>query len=313
MARKKRKCPEAAANEPPAKKKIENLSETRVIKRSLKSAMKQPYDESVDVNSRVPESQRMFSPLRQEIQKIVIEMTKLLKAGSLNIHVSLYDRYTNGTRAQIESEFTKDVARNDQFFLDYFRGISMIHGDVVDYELHPTIRRLCLEYEVNPPDIEGIGNMFSYSIKKYQVNFMNNICTHAYTRIRKYFYAKTRSKKRVYDTLHFLFHQQSEKTPDPELIDALIQLRPIKIDGNGAGYFAFMQDRWYQFVPLFMALQGWDLNLVWFFSRIVHLSRKHSTINAKFFMEFSIFFLHYQVYPCAHGKSRQRARWIWTN
>ena len=251
--RKKRKTPAPSLPPPPAKKKKVKLTECAVIKRSLKSAMKQPYDESVELNLNVPESERTPSPLRQEIQRIVIEITKMLKAGSLNVHVSLYSLFQNGTRAEIEAEFTKHV--NKDFFTDYFRGLTMIRGDVDGYILNDTVRRLCLQYEIDPPDIGGLGNIVNFACQKYCVNFMNSICVHAYTRIRKYFLSKTRSKTRVYDTLHYLFHVESEKEPDPDLIEALVQLRPIKF-GDGAGYFCDMQKKWYQYVPLFMELQG---------------------------------------------------------
>lgn len=254
MARRKRKCKKSPVEEPVAKKKFVKLSETAVIKRSLKAALKQPYDVSVDLKSQVPESERMFSPLREEIQRIVLEMTKLLKAGSLNIHVSLYDLFQNGTRNAIETEFKQYV--NKDFFSDYFRGITMIHGEVEGYKLHETVKRLCLQFEINPPNIVGLGNIVNYACQKYCVNFMNNICTHAYTRIRKFFYAQIRSKKKVYDTLHFLFNSTSEKTPDPTLMEAFIQLRPINFDRHRAGYFDNIQSKWYQYVPLFMSLQG---------------------------------------------------------
>lgn len=254
MARKKRKGTTKAVQEPPVKKKLEQINETAAIKRSLKSACKQPYDDNP--SEKCKEKDRIMSPLRKEIERIVIEMTKTLKAGSLNVHVSLYHLFHHGTRTEIETEFKQNIGKNYQFFSDYFRGLSMIHGEVVGYKLNPTIRRLCLQYAVDPPNVESIGNIFNFSIQKYHVNFMNNICVHAYNRIRKFFYAQTRSKKRVYDTLHFLFHHESDKTPEPALIEALVQLRPINFNNNGAGYFHEMEKKWYQYVPLFMELQG---------------------------------------------------------
>ena len=251
MARRKRKAKNTATVEPPAKKVVVNLSETAVIKRSLKAALKQPYSEHADLT--LPESQREFSQLRQEIQRIVIEITKTLKAGSLNIHVHLSDLFQNGTRQAIETEFNQNIDKN--YFNDFFRGLSMIHGNVIGYKLHETVRRMCLEYAINPPDIDGICNIVNFASQKYYVNFKNNICVHAYTRIRKFFYSKCRSKQRVYNTLHYLFHQNSEKAADPELIEALRELQPIGNFGDGAGYFFEMEKKWYRYVPLFMQLQ----------------------------------------------------------
>lgn len=183
MARKKRKGTTKAVQEPPVKKKLEQINETAAIKRSLKSACKQPYDDNP--SEKCKEKDRIMSPLRKEIERIVIEMTKTLKAGSLNVHVSLYHLFHHGTRTEIETEFKQNIGKNYQFFSDYFRGLSMIHGEVVGYKLNPTIRRLCLQYAVDPPNVESIGNIFNFSIQKYHVNFMNNICVHA-TRITEF-------------------------------------------------------------------------------------------------------------------------------
>lgn len=250
MAKGKKRKPPAPSLPPPKKKS--KIVETAVIKRSLKSACKEPYSAPYEEKSK--ESERIWSPIRVEIQRIVIEITKVLKAGSINIHVSLNDLIQNGSRNDIEKEFKQSITKD--YFSDYFRGITMIHGTVVGYKLHDEVRRLCLQFAIDPPDIGGIGNMYTFAPQKYYVNFMNSICVHAYNRVRKYFYSKTRSKQRVYNTLHFLFHHESEKTPDPELIEALIQLRPINFRNNGAGYFYDMQKKWYQYVPMFVELQG---------------------------------------------------------
>lgn len=243
MARGKRKK-KAVAKEPPPKKvktEVFKISELAVIKRSLKNSLRGSENEIVS--------------LRDEIERNVIEMTKTLKAGCTNLHVSLYSLYNTGTRQEIEKEFKECIGKNDQFFSDYFRGLLMIDGMYAGYKLHPTVKRLCNEYAVNPPHINGIGNMYNYCIKKYHVNFMNSICVHAYNRIRKFCYTKTRSKKRVYDTLHYLFHYQSEKIPDAALLEAIEhELKPIDF-GDGAGYFTNMESRWYRYVPMFMELQ----------------------------------------------------------
>lgn len=240
MGRRKRKL-KAPEEQPPAKQvkpEIVKVSEDAVIKRSLRKSCKDDDGK-----------------LRQEIERIVIEMTRTLKAGSLNLHVSLYHLFNTGTRNQIETEFKTHVGKNDQFFSDYFRGLQMINDEYTGYILNPTVKRLCLEYEISPPKIQGIGNVYNYSIKKYHINFMNNICIHAYNRIRKFFYARTRCKKRIYDTLHYLFHTTSGKTPDMALINAIKwELQPIDF-GNGLGYFFGMDSKWYRYVPMFMALQ----------------------------------------------------------
>lgn len=245
------------ADGPPKKKAKEKwikITEIAVIKKSLKSALKQPYADDSERQIKTKESDRNKSELRNEIERIVIEMTKIMKGGSLNVHVSLNRLFHTGTRKEIEDEFKKHVDRN--FFDDYFRGMTMLDGTRDGYILDPKVRELCEKYAIEAPQIESIGNMFNFSSQKYRTNFMNNICVHAYSRIRKYFYSKIRSKKRVYDTLHFLFHHDSEKTPDETLIEALIQLRPINFNNNGAGYFNDMEKKWYQYVPLFMELQG---------------------------------------------------------
>lgn len=183
MARKSK--PKSAVAQPPVKKKIVKVSEIGVIKRSLKAAVKEPYSEPFDNNSK--DSERVWSPIRTEIERIVIEMTRVLKVGSLNIHVSLNDLIRNGLRNEIVAEFTKTITKD--YFSDYFRGMQMIGGQSVGFKLHQEVHRLCLEYAIAPPDIEGIGNMFVYATQRYYINFMNNICTHAYTRIRKFFYS----------------------------------------------------------------------------------------------------------------------------
>lgn len=83
---------------------------------------------------------------------------------------------------------------------------------------------------------------------------MNSVCVYAYTRIRKFFYAQTRSMKRIYGTLHFLFNFNTEKTPDATLINAIKrELNPVDF-GDGRGYFNDMQSKWYRYV-LMLALQ----------------------------------------------------------
>lgn len=242
MAKQTKRSKAAIEELPPVKKKVLKLCEPSTIKRSLKATINKNLEQIV--------SER----LRQEIGRIVIEMTKVLKGGCTNLHVSLFHLFNTGTRREIEVEFKKHMDSNHLFFSDYFRGLSMIRGEREGYILNPTVQRLCVQYAIDPPDIEGIGNMYNFSIKKYHVNFMNNICTHAYTRMRKFFYAQSRNKKRIYDTLHYLFHTTSEKRPDPVLIESVRDLQPIDF-GNGRGYFFAIEKHWYRFVPMFMAIQ----------------------------------------------------------
>ena len=186
-----------------------------------------------------------------------IEMTKCLKIGSLNLHVASYELHKNGTQEEIKQHFNDPKAvTSDCYFFDYFRGAQMIDDTVTGYILHPIIKQFCQAYGVTNPDIVGIGNAFNFPVQKYYTNYKNSVCVHAYNRIRKFFYSRTQSKKRIYDTLHYLFHRNSAKTPDQTLVNAIkSELHPIDFEGNESGYFAFMEDKWYRYVPMFMHLQ----------------------------------------------------------
>lgn len=239
----KRKGKLKEADGPPPKKRpprIVRISELKCVKRSLRKTC---------------ESQE----LRERIGYISIEMTKCLKIGSLNLHVSLNDLINNGTRGDIEMHFNnintqlKSCVQNE--FNDYFRGARMINDEVDGYILHPRVKQLCLMYGVSAPDIGGIGNVFNYPVQTYTRNFKTNITTHAYSRIRKFCFAINNNKSAVYRTLDYLFHENSKKIPDQAIMDAIVQeLRPIHFR-DGKGYFQKIDTYWYRCVPMFMYLQ----------------------------------------------------------
>lgn len=116
----------------------------------------------------------------------------------------------------------------------------------------------------------GLNNLYTQAAKDYQTNFANNINTHAWSRIRRYFRYRhpDANNSVVYQTMKFMFKHPKDRhsfTPDEELLATFAEdlayrnaeYKPHKRPyGNDSVYFSRIQSSyWPSYVPIFYRLQ----------------------------------------------------------
>lgn len=159
---------------------IDNV-ETVVVKRGLRSTCKN-------------------EDIYQKIQKDVKEMSSLIVESSIYIHWTLMKRWRTGDFNAINflhCYYPLMVKKKSQYLLD------------PDYEI--------LRGPLPLYDSSYRSNIFVDSANQYEVIFHNNIWMHGYNRLRRYFKFEP-DKKKVYNTLAYLFNTKGANEPDEELL-----------------------------------------------------------------------------------------------
>lgn len=126
------------------------------------------------------------------------------------------------------------------------------------------------KYGIDRYDVYGLNNLYTQAAKDYQTNFANNINTHAWSRIRRYFRYRhpDANNSVVYQTMKFMFKHPKDRhsfTPDEELLATFAEdlayrnaeYKPHKRPyGNDSVYFSRIQSSyWPSYVPIFYRLQ----------------------------------------------------------
>lgn len=177
------------------KRKFEDVtdnSETVVVKRGLHSTCK-------------------HEEVYNKIQKDVNEMSSLIVESSINIHFTLMKRWQAGDFSPVK-------------FLNYYYPLMLKKKS--QYILDPDYEKLRGTLPLY--DSAYRSNIFVDSANQYEVIFHNNIWMHGYNRLRRYFKFEN-DKKKVYNTLAFVFNTQGANEPD----EALLSRMRIDLKWNG--------------------------------------------------------------------------------
>lgn len=192
----------------------------------------------------------MTEEFRISISFFVLEMTRCLILGTLNIYFWFYERFYRMTEKQLKDLFGVDISVHlstklkkmpkiaDTFWVQEFMSIAK-------------------KFKVRAPNIIRMANNFNYFPRMYFTYFQNNMCVLAYKQIRMFCSHQKQKvgKKAIHDTMHYLFYTTSEKIQDPGLLHQIrTQFRPIKL-WNENGYIFGMESKWFKFVPMFMHSQ----------------------------------------------------------
>lgn len=245
------------------------------IKMSLRNALRY-YDHQYDIiGPAINIDIGNALAFKRELETRVIEMTKCMKLGSLNVHCSLmHEMHNNAAQPNLICRFF-DVPLNKHSFNHYFRGVQHLRDPAQrarsGYELYEDLERWAVRHHVAAPQVEGYGNVFSDATSMYYTNFCNNIWMHAKSRMRKFFYMafwpdqqQRPTKPEVEQTLRYLFYDDVaiNAQPSQRMLDAF-QDQLLTPNGYGQprrgyrGYFWNMKTdaNWFKFVPIFMRLQ----------------------------------------------------------
>lgn len=149
--------------------------------------------------------------LLRQIQLDVVEMSKLLVEMSIYTHYMLNKNWRRG-------DFTKPK------FLDYFYALSTTgkqsrKNDTID----TGYRNLRQGNVKNIANRSNKSNPIVFAAKQYQTIFNNNISMHAYSRIKRFLNLFDKDKKRLYETLDYLFNSSSTNEPNAYLIDRMVE------------------------------------------------------------------------------------------
>lgn len=172
-----------------------------------------------------------------KIQKDVTEMSALIVEASVHIHYSLMKRWAAGDFSKVN-------------FLDYYYPLMQKKKD--KYKLDPDYEQLRVSMPLY--DSAFRSNIFVDSAKQYAVIFHNNIWMHAYNRLRRFFKPEP-DKRKVYQTLSYLFETKSAHLPD----DILLERLKTELDWNGEKLDKLkLKDRFWDSMPLFYNLQRYN-------------------------------------------------------
>lgn len=108
-----------------------------------------------------------------------------------------------------------NIRLNKHSFDPYFRGVQHLHDVNLNprYRLYAPLQAWAAANNVDAPDVQGFGNVFTDATSVYYTNFRNNIWMHAKSRMRKFFHMafwhpqqqQRPTKQQVEQTLRFLF------------------------------------------------------------------------------------------------------------
>lgn len=214
--------------------------------------------------------------VKQQIDRVVIEMTKCMKLGSLSVHCCLMEKMCTGNAQQIRQFFNRPGMNKDSF-TRYFRGVQHLHDAATrakkNYILYDDenpngskFQRWCNTNGIRAPDVEGLGHIFDEASQLYYTCFRNNIWMYAKQRMRKFCYMVMQrpNKAEVERTLRHLFYSTGTAVqPNADIMQAFrnllrtISYNATNNNNNYRGYFFGMSGhaRWFKFVPLFLRIE----------------------------------------------------------
>lgn len=245
------------------------------IKLSLRKSLKkkdEPKGKSTEPKEKSDEPTEQAEAFRTMITEQVLNMTRIMKLGSLNLHLCLRELMSSNDDEQIEAHFIKRV--DQQFFGNFFRAITensmekfkkqeeeetnedclTVHKKV---KVYSKLKQFMDTYDVPyPKSGEFYENSYQHAMIQYMTNFENNIAMHAWSRMQKFLFLYCHDRDQVIATLKYLFYEDhDEDKVNWDLIEAIKEhLKPIEF-GTGAAYFYNIRERWYRTVPMFMIIQ----------------------------------------------------------
>lgn len=187
--------------------------------------------------------------LYERIQKDVLEMSAMAVEASRYIHWDLMRKFNDGIFPQQKIDFSY-----------YFK--ALCHQDRVIYVLDPEYSQLRGDLPLYDCSIRS--NIREHLINQYDTVFNNNLKTHAFNRLRKFFAKFGRLNDQgqfinfkyndMRDTLGYLFYYETDSVPDPQLL----QLMTDNLGWNGEKLHDIDSDRNYKHIEIFYRLQRFN-------------------------------------------------------
>lgn len=180
----------------------------------------------------------------QKFQADVAEMSPLFVEASVYINFRLYRDWANGVFPTEPYDFLP-------FYYD------LLHGSLPKYDLDPEYARLRMthlapEYRSRLYDKAYRSNLFAAEARQFATLFHNNLWMHSYRRLRKFFYRFTSDTAMVYQTMDFLFTENSTHHPSPFLVEnARLYL---DYDYEMRFYDITAKDKYHKYVEFFYRL-----------------------------------------------------------
>lgn len=212
----------------------------------------------------------------ENLNMIAVRASKVAILGSLNVYYEFQRAFNANDFARVE-QLKEDIKSTPERF---FNGVRTKGRGIVNRNDHT---RIVDEYfirygiELQPPD--GMCQVLQYIGQHYRTNLMNYIQQYAVKRVIAFlliYYARRTpndqpiddaSKKKVGDTISYLFRAESRVAGDPQLLKFLQNITRIDIgddEGTGTprrlltrGRFedCYTKEGWHKYILPFMRLQ----------------------------------------------------------
>lgn len=183
----------------------------------------------------------------QKFRDDVAEMSSLFVEASVYINFCLYRDWANGVFPTEPYDFLP-------FYYD------LLHGSKSKYDLdleYASLRNTHLAQEHRLYDRRYRSNLFVAEAAQFATIFHNNLWMHAYNRLRTFFYRFTSDKAMVYQTLDYLFTEDSTHQPSPLLI-ANAQLY-LDYDTDMRFYDITAKDKYHKYIEFYYRLLQFNL------------------------------------------------------
>lgn len=213
----------------------------------------------------------------ENLNKIAVRASKVAILGSLNVYYEFQRAFNANDFARVE-QLKEDIKSTPERF---FNGVRAKGRGIVNRNDHT---RIVDEYfirygiELQPPD--GMCQVLQYIGQQYRTNLMVYIQQYAVKRVIAcllIYYARRTpndqpiddaSKKKVGDTISYLFRAESRVAGDPQLLKFLQNITRIDIGDEGTGTGTprrlltrgrfedcYTRDGWHKYILPFMRLQ----------------------------------------------------------